>query len=155
MILHDWFDWSNATVGVAGLALTAAALWQAAGAKSAAREAAAAVLGRSASEDLRGLERLASSVLSAIESEQFGLASYRSRDFIAECPKVREHHRGRLGTDGGKLDAALHTICNVSTKLQAGPGPTDLIAIINSMQIVIGDLSRLVGILSRNEEEVQ
>jgi hypothetical protein len=37
MILHDWFDWSNASVGVSGLALTIAAIWQATGAKKAAR----------------------------------------------------------------------------------------------------------------------
>jgi hypothetical protein len=39
MILHDLFDWSNSGVGLAGLALTVGALWQATGAKRAVTEA--------------------------------------------------------------------------------------------------------------------
>jgi hypothetical protein len=33
MILRDWFDWTNSGIGVAGLALTVGAVFQATGGK--------------------------------------------------------------------------------------------------------------------------
>jgi hypothetical protein len=63
MILHDWFKWSNAGVGVVGLGLTLWAVWQATGAKKAAREARQAVYRRNATDDIE---------------------SHLARDFISE-----------------------------------------------------------------------
>jgi hypothetical protein len=150
MILHDLFDWSNTGIGVAGLALTVGAIWQATGAKNAAREARKAVYRRNASDDVKRLERLASDLLTAIETEQYDLASHQARDFISECLNVREHHRTRLGTDGGKLDLVFGLVCVVSTGIQAGVRQSTL---IESAQIVVGNMSSLAGVLSRNIEE--
>jgi hypothetical protein len=150
MILHDLFDWSNAGVGVAGLLLTVGAVWQATGAKSAAQDARHAVYRRNASDDVRRLERFAFSLLTAIETEQYDLASHQARDFISECLDVREHHRSRLGADGGKLDVAFGLVRAISRGIQAGAKRRDM---IESAQRVVGDMSRLVGILSRNIEE--
>jgi hypothetical protein len=127
MILHDMFDWSNAGVGVAGLALTIAAIFQATGAKKAARQAREAVYRRNALDDVKRLERLASSLLTAIETEQYGLASHQSRDFISECRQVREHHRARLGKDGGKLDQAFILIRTIARGLLTGVARGNLI----------------------------
>src|SRR5271166_5462674 len=146
MILHDLFDWSNAGVGVAGLALTVGAIWQATGAKNAAQDARHAVYRRNASDDVKRLERLASSLLTAIETEQYGLASHQARDFISDCLDVREHHRMRLGTDGGKLDVAFGFVRAISGRIQAGASRSDL---IETAQRVVGDMSSLAGILSR------
>lgn len=150
MILHDWFDWSNAGVGVTGLGLTVLAVWQATGAKQAAQGARQAVYRRDASDDVKRLERLASSLLTAIETEQYDLASHQARDFISDCLNVREHHRSRLGTDGGKLDVAFGLVRAVSRGIQAG---TKRSGLIESAQKIVGDMSSLAGVLSRNIEE--
>jgi hypothetical protein len=148
--LHDWFDWSNAGVGVAGLGLTVLAVWQATGAKQAAQDARQAVYRRNASDDVRRLERLASSILTAIESEQYDLASHQARDFISECSNIREHHRSRLGTDGGRLDIAFDLMCAISRGIQVGARRSGL---IESAQKIVGNMSNLTGALSRNIEE--
>jgi hypothetical protein len=150
MILRDWLDWSNSAVGVAGLALTLWAVRQATGAKQAAQDARRAVYRRNASDDVRRLERLAFSLLTAIETEQHDLASHQARDFISECLNVREHPRARLGRDGGKLDLAYDHVLSVSRGVQAGVKRSDLIEIA---QKVMGDMSSLAGVLSRSFEE--
>jgi hypothetical protein len=150
MILHDLFDWSNSGVGVAGLALTLGAIWQATGAKKAARDARKAVYRRNASDDVRRLERIASGLLTAIEMEQSDLASHQARDFISECLNTREHHRARLGIDGGKLDVAFVLVRAISRGIQAGSKKSEMIEIA---QRVVGDIGSLAGTLSRNIEE--
>lgn len=150
MILHDWFDWSNAGVGVAGLGLTAGAVWQATGAKKAAKEARQAVYRRNALDDVDRLHRLAFSLLTAIETEQYDLASHQARDFISECLNVREHHRARLGSSGGKLDVAFVLVRSISRELQRGTKQDHL---IESAQRLVGDIGSLTGLLSRKSEE--
>jgi hypothetical protein len=59
MILHDWFDWSNAGVGVVGLAFTLWAVRQATGAKRAAIEARKAVYRRNAADAMVEIVRIA------------------------------------------------------------------------------------------------
>jgi len=145
-IPRDWFDWSNASVGLAGVILTVGAIWQATGAKSAARDARQAVYRRNASEDVKRLERLASDLLLAIETERDDFASYQARDFISECRNVREHHRALLGSDGGKLDAAFAHVREISRGIQEGKSRSRL---IESAQTVSADMSSLVGILTR------
>jgi hypothetical protein len=150
MILHDLFDWSNAGVGVVGLGFTLWAVAQATGAKTAAQEARQAVYRRNAADDVKRLERLASSLLTAIETEQYDLASHQARDFVSECLNVREHHRERLGTNGGKLDVAFLLVCAISRGMLAEVNRNDW---IESAQRVVGDMSSLAGALSRNFEE--
>jgi hypothetical protein len=91
MILHDLFDWSNAGVGAVGLILTVGAIWQATGAKRAAQDARKAVYRRDASDDVKRLERLASGLLTAIETDQFDLASHQAKGFylrVLVCPRT-------------------------------------------------------------------
>jgi hypothetical protein len=149
MILHDLFDWSNAGVGVLGLGFTLWAVVQATGAKTAATEARHAIYRRNASDDVRRLHRIASSLLTSIETEQYDLASHQARDFITDCLNVREHHRTRLGTDGGKLDVAFVLVRSISRELQRGTKQDHL---IESAQRVVGAMSSLAGVLSRNSE---
>jgi hypothetical protein len=70
MILHDWFDWSNAGVGVAGLGLTILAIWQATGAKKAAEEAREAIWQREASESFSKLSGLARDLAQLLQYER-------------------------------------------------------------------------------------
>ena len=150
MILHDWFDWSNAGVGVVGLALTLWAVRQATGAKEAADEARQAVFRRNASDDVRKLERLASSLLTAIETGQYGLASHQTREFISDCLNVREHHRARLGTEGARLNLAFDCVREIYRGIHTGAKRTEL---VGSAQRVVGEMSSLTGTLSREAEE--
>jgi len=59
MILHDWFEWSNAGIGLSALVLTLGAIWQATGAMSAAIEARKAIGYRNATESFAEVVRLA------------------------------------------------------------------------------------------------
>jgi hypothetical protein len=52
-IPRDWFDWTNATVGIVGLGLTVAAIFQATGAKKAAEAAREAIWKREATDSFR------------------------------------------------------------------------------------------------------
>jgi hypothetical protein len=149
-IPRDWFDWTNASVGGAGLLFTIAAIWQATGAKRAAQEARQAVYSRNASEDVNRLERLALSLLTAIEIGHFDLALHIARDFIAECPKVREHHRIWLGSEGGKLEVASSHVRAISVGVQNRKPKSGLIEIA---QRVVVDMSALAGMLNREIEE--
>jgi cytosine/uracil/thiamine/allantoin permease len=58
-IPRDWFDWSNASVGIVGLGLTLWAVRQATGAKVAATEAREAIRQREASDSFSELGALA------------------------------------------------------------------------------------------------
>lgn len=148
--MHDWFDWTNSGVGLAGLALTVGAIWQATGAKKAAQDARNAVYRRNAADDVKRLERCAASLLTAIEAEDYGLAGHRARDFITDCLDIREHHRNRLGRNGGKLDLAFRLVRAISTEVLSGSTRSSL---IENAQRVVGEMSGLSGILSRGIEE--
>jgi hypothetical protein len=151
MVVHDLFEWSNAGVGVAGLAFTLWAVAQATRAKQAAQDARRAVYRRNASDDVKRLERLATNLLTAIETEQYGLASHQARDFISDCLDVREQHRPQLGRDGGKLEMAFVLVRAISSGMQRSEA--DRASLIESAQRVVGDMSSLSGILSRSIDE--
>jgi len=68
-----------------GLLLSGGAILQATGAKRAAEAARQAVFSRNATEDVGRLREIATSLLLAIETEQYGLANYRARDFISDA----------------------------------------------------------------------
>jgi hypothetical protein len=153
MNAHDSFDWSNAGVGVIGLLLTVGAIVQATGAKRAALAASLAVYRRNAKDDVERLHRLASELLTAIEASQFELALHKAHDFVVECPGVREHHRGRLGREGGRLDLSYDLIAKVSRLLTS---PKDRLNLVPDVQRVVRDMSGLAGILNREiDEEVR
>ena len=147
--MHDAFDWVNAAVGGIGLLLTVGALWQATGAKKAATEARESVYRRNAGDDIVRLSRLASALLSAIEKREESLALQIARDFIADCPKIREHHREWLGSDGGKLDVACDLVRMIARGIQAGTKQDNL---IESGQRIVVDIGGLAGVLSRDLE---
>jgi len=150
MILHDLFDWSNAGVGVVGLVFTLWAVKQATGAKNAARDARQAVYRRNAADDMARISRLASGLLTAIETRQDSLALHISRDFISDCPNIREHHRVWLGSEGCKLDVASGLARRISEGIQSGKQQEEL---IESAQRIVVDISGLVGVLSREIEK--
>jgi hypothetical protein len=149
MIERDWFDWSNAGVSLFGLLLSGGAILQATGAKRAAEAARQAVFSRNALEDVGRLREIATNLLLAIETEQYGLANYRARDFISDAPRIRERHQTRLGKDGGKLESAVGLVRVLSIRLQAGEKKDVL---LESAQRVLVALSSLEGTLKSHEQ---
>ena len=152
MIFHDLFDWSNAGVGVAGLALTVGAIWQATGAKIAAREARKAVYQRNSAEELGSVRDLAFDLLNALQAERYELALHIVGRFIAACGSARERHRGFLGSEGGKLELAVDLVATASQKMQPG---ADRINLIADAQRVVKLVSSVKGVLDRGIEEEQ
>jgi hypothetical protein len=103
MILHDLFDWTNAGVGVAGLALTVGAIWQATGAKRAATEAKNAVYRRNAADAMAGIVRTAEQLNASVLYERRVEASIQLRELVFRIPKDREEFASFLASDADKL----------------------------------------------------
>jgi ribosomal protein L31E len=70
MIPHDLFDWTNSGAGVAGLVLTAGAIWQATSAKRAATEARKAVNKRNAADAMVEVVRIAEQLNTSVLYER-------------------------------------------------------------------------------------
>jgi hypothetical protein len=103
MILHDWFDWSDYGVGVAGLALTVGAVWQATGAKRAATEAREAVYHRNAADAFAEIVRLAEQFATWVECERRAEAVVQVREIVLRLARDRGEFDRFLASDAGKL----------------------------------------------------
>jgi hypothetical protein len=152
MALPDWVDWSNTIVGGVGLLLTIAAIVQATGAKTAARAARQAIFHKNSAEDLGSIRDLAFDLLNALQTERYELALHIAGRFISTCSNAREHHRGFLGVEGGKLELAVDLVATVSQKIQPGADRMNLIA---DSQRVVRLVSSVKGVLDRGIEEEQ
>jgi hypothetical protein len=119
MILHDWFDWSNAGVGVVGLGLTLWAVWQATGAKQAATEAREAIWQREASDSFSELERTAGELALLLQLERPNEAAVRARDLVARIPRDRARFERFLGSDFDKLKAIESAFQQLAVRLAA------------------------------------
>jgi hypothetical protein len=103
MILHDLFDWTNSGVGVAGLALTVGAIWQATGAKKAAREARGAIYRRNAADAMVEIVRIAEQLNTSVLYERGTEASIQLRELAMRIPRDREEFAKFLASDIDKL----------------------------------------------------
>ena len=103
MILHDLFDWSNSGVGVAGLALTVGAIWQATGAKKAARDARSAVYHRNAADAMVEIVRIAEQLHISVLYERQAEASIQLRELAFRIPRDREEFADIVASDTAKL----------------------------------------------------
>jgi len=103
MILHDLLDWTNSGVGVAGLALTAGAIWQATGAKNAANAARDAVYRRNAADAMVEIVRIAEQLNTSVLYERRVEASIQLRELVIRIPKDREEFARFLASDSDKL----------------------------------------------------
>jgi hypothetical protein len=119
MILHDFFDRSNSGVGLAGLALTVGALWQATGAKKAATEAREAIRQREASDTFSELGALAGDVVQLLQFERSKEAAVRARDLVARIPRDRARFERFLGGDSDKLKEIESVFQGLAVKLSS------------------------------------
>lgn len=149
---RDWFDWTNAGIGTAGLALTFVTLLFAKGAKKAATEARVAVYRGNSADDLERILTLAHDFSRALQNEQDEIALYVAESFTSACSSARERHRGFLGREGAKLELAVQLVTGASRKLQRGMPQEDLLA---DAQRVVLYVSSVSGVLDRQIEQEQ
>jgi hypothetical protein len=120
-IPRDWFDWSNAGVGVVGLAFTLWAVWQATGAKKAATEAREAIWQREASDSFSELGALAGELVQLLQFERPNEAAVRARDLVTRIPRDRARFVRFLAADSDKLKAVEVAFQKLALQLSA-PG---------------------------------
>jgi hypothetical protein len=96
-IQHDWFDWTNASVGLLGLGLTILAIVQARSAKTAARRAEKSILRHDAEADFGTLVRMAKELHVFVESGRMSEARLRTTDLRSELASAVSHHASLLG----------------------------------------------------------
>jgi hypothetical protein len=97
ILLHDWVDWTNSGVGIAGLVLTFGAIWQATGAKTAACQAEKSVQSHHAETDFSTLVRMAKDLHGYVENGQLPEAKVRTTDLRTELSSSLERHKPFLG----------------------------------------------------------
>lgn len=95
-IPRDWFDWTNASVGLVGLALTIVAIVQATGAKKAATGAKEAVWKRTASAAFQELARLGVQLDLYTSAQRLGEASALSKILRPSFTEARSNFRLEL-----------------------------------------------------------
>lgn len=99
MILHDSFEWTNATIGGVAFILTVATLFIAKGARKAAIEAREAVWKREASISTAKLISLSSELAVNIEAERFQAAQTRARDITSRIARDQARFRRFFSKD--------------------------------------------------------
>jgi hypothetical protein len=104
MILRDWFDWSNAGVGVVGLGFTLWAVRQATGAKQAAQRAEQSVRRHNAEVDFASLARMAKELHGFVEGGMMPEARLRTTDLRAELALAIRLHEAFLGNQRHQLE---------------------------------------------------
>jgi hypothetical protein len=102
-IQRDWFDWSNALVGIVGLGLTLWAVWQATGAKRAATEAKDAVYRRNAADAMMEVVRIAEQLNTSVLYERPVEGGIQLRELVFRIPRDREEFANLLGLDADRL----------------------------------------------------
>jgi hypothetical protein len=103
MIAHDWFEWTSATVGAAGLVLTLGAFWQASGARKAAREARTAVRERNAIDSFAEVVRFARQVHVWVDCERYSEARVHLGEIVLHLAHDRGGFDYFLSADADRL----------------------------------------------------
>jgi hypothetical protein len=157
MILHDLFDWTNSGVGVAGLALTVGAVWQATGAKKAAEEAKEAIWQRDASDSFSELGKLAGELVQLLQLQRPNEAAVRVRDLLALIPRNRARFERFIAGDTDRLKAMESMFQKLAVQLSAPSfmeKKDELEAAIGAVLEANRDLSTVHGrLLSRLDRE--
>lgn len=97
MIPRDWFDYTSFGVGLSGLLLTLWAVWEARGAKEAARQAEIGVLRHDAESDFGYLTQKAKELHGHVENGRLAEARLRTADIRTELAVAVARHKAMLG----------------------------------------------------------
>lgn len=157
MILHDLFDWSNSGVGVAGLALTVGAIWQATGAKKAAREARQAVYHRNAADSFAEIVRLAEQFATWVECERRAEAAVQVREIVLRLARDRGQFDRFLASDTDMLrdiESRCRILADYLGKAEFPVGSRAKREMFNQTLWIVTELSGILGrIRGRIERE--
>ena len=156
MMPHDLFDWTNLGIGAAGLALTFGAIWQATGAKRAAKEARRAVYHRNAADAMVEIARVAEQLNMSVLYERRVEASLQLRELVLRIPRDREEFADYLESDADKL-REVETNCKLWAEyLGQGEFPLGIAAkkrLFNETLTTVQDLSAIQGRLRRRIDQ--
>ena len=97
MALPDWVEWSNSGVGVLGLILAAAAVFEASGAKQAATKAREGIRRHNAEVDFGSLARTAKELHTSVENGRYLEARLRTTDLRSDLSSAISAHTRLLG----------------------------------------------------------
>jgi len=154
---RDWFDWTNAGIGTAGLALTFATLFFAKGAKTAATEAREAIWKREASDSFSELRALAEELVPLLQFERPNEAAVRARDLVARLPRDRARFERFLAADSDKLKLLESRFQQLAVQFSSAQflEEKDLVqAAIQTVFEAVSELNEIYGrLLARLDEE--
>jgi hypothetical protein len=148
MIPHDWFDWSNSGVGVAGLVLTLWAVRQATGAKKAATEARDAVQHQNAADSLAEIVRLSEQFATWVRCERRAEAVVQVREIVLRLARDRGQFDPYLGSDADRLKYVETTCLRLADLLgqeEFPDGPSEKRDLFSDTLMIVTELSAVLG----------
>ena len=144
---------------MAGLALTLGAIWQATGAKNAAREARQAVYHRNAADAMMEIVRTAEQLNTSVLYERRVEASIQLRELVFRIPKDREEFANFLASDADKLKNVESSCMRWADFLGQGEFPLSVEAkkylfkeTLNTVQELSAIQGRLRRVLDKEEK---
>ncbi|MGA2251443.1 hypothetical protein [Terracidiphilus sp.] len=150
--MHDLFDWTNSGVGVAGLALTAGAIWQATGAKKAAIDAKNSVYQRNVANAMVEIVRIAEQLNISVLYERHTEAGIQLRELMFRIPRDREEFADILAADADRLRNVESSCRRWADFLGTGQFPLNAEAkklLISETLNTVQELSAIQGRLRR------
>jgi hypothetical protein len=145
-IPRDWFDWSNAGVGLVGLALTLWAVWQAKGAKEAAQLAGTRIRQHNAEVDFSALARIAKELHGYVEDSRMSEARLRTTDLRLELATAMRSHAQFVAHEAGRLQEKQIDLKLITEGLNGGPESLSSTEKIRLLRITGEILEALAGL---------
>jgi hypothetical protein len=144
MLLHDWLDWSNSGIGAVGLVITVGALFQATGAKRAARQAVGTVRRHNAEVDFSSLARVAKELHCYVEDGKMSEARLRTTDLRLELATAIRNHGPFLQKDITRLTGKQIDLKLVTQGLNSSAGALSATE-RNRLLTIIGEILDLLA----------
>ncbi len=154
MIAHDTFDWTNASIGAAGLVLTVSALFQATGAKRAALQASRNIQHHNAEIDFSSLARIAKELHGYVEDGRMSEARLRTTDLRSELATAIRSHRQFVSGELSRLREKQIDLKLVTEGLNGGPDSLSSTERIRLLRITGEILESLAGLSGQFRSQV-
>lgn len=146
MAIHDWFDWTNASIGTAALILTVLAFLQARGAKKAALDASRNIRRHNAEVDFSSLARIAKELHGYVEDGRMSEARLRTTDLRSELATAISHHGQFVSHESSQLREKQIDLKLVTEGLNGGPDSLSYTERIRLLRITGEILESLAGL---------
>jgi hypothetical protein len=144
-IPRDWFDWSNAGVGLVGLALTLWAVGQAKGAKVAAQRAESSIRRHNAAADFGSFARMAKELHGYVENGKMSEARLRTTDLRSDLALAIRLYGALLGPRITELEDKQLELTLVTDGLNRNPEDLSGTERIRLLEITGAILDLLAG----------